>query len=157
MQLDYRFDSGADDPWCLFGVPDPCPSSKIEYGVVHAGYAYRHIVKSPRGPRRRFWAFTPHLSLAAGWAKNDPAAFGIPERSPAIGGRLGFDIDLHFGRWFMGWSIRYEGLTQTQGPVGLSHFFSWNAIPIFQMGVDLGRTPPGTGRPDGYPRERRLQ
>ena len=151
LQIDYRFDSQTDDPWCLFGIPDPCPSSEVEYATLHAGYAYRHTVPSPRGPRKRFWAFTPHLSLATGWAKNEPAAFGIPARSPVIGARVGFDIDLHFGRWFMGWSFRYEALAQTRGPVGVSHFFGWNAIPIFQMGIDLGKKSPQAHTPDGYP------
>jgi len=149
-QFDYRFDAQTDDPWCLFSS-GPCPSSKIEYAVAHAGYAYRHIVTSPRRPDRRFWAFTPHASVAAGWAKNEPAAFGIPSRSPVVGGRVGFDVDLHFNRFFMGWSIRYEALMQTQGPIGWSHFFAWNAMPLFQMGVDLGAERPDENRMDGYP------
>lgn len=81
-----------------------------------------------------------HVSIAAGWARNQPAAFGIRDRSPAVGARIGFDIDWHIERFFMGWSFRYEGLKQTQGPIGWSHFFAWNATPVFQMGVDLGAT-----------------
>lgn len=152
LQMEYRFDLAADDPWCLFGTPNPCPYSKVEYAVFHMGYAYRHIVESPRRPGSRFWAFTPHLSLSTGWAKHDPVADAVPERSPVIGARVGFDVDLHFGRWFIGWSIRYEGLAQTRGPNAWSHFFGWNAIPLFQMGVDLGPVHPQTHAPDGYPR-----
>ena len=149
--IEYRADLAADDPWCLFGYPDPCPHWESNFAVMHAGYAYRHVVKSPRRPNRSFWAFTPHLSIAAGWARNQPAAFGIRDRSPAVGARIGFDIDWHIERFFMGWSFRYEGLKQTQGPIGWSHFFAWNATPVFQMGVDLGATRQGQIRTDGYP------
>lgn len=150
-EIEYRADLGADNPWCLFGVPDPCPHWRNDFAVMHAGYAYRHIVESRRHPQNRFWAFTTNVSLAAGWAKNQPAAFGIPDRSPAVGARVGFDIDWHINRFFMGWSIRYEALKQTQGPVDWSHFFAWNAIPVFQIGVALGAERPREPRTDGYP------
>jgi hypothetical protein len=140
--IEYRTDLTSDDPWCLFGVPDPCPRWRNDFAVMHVGYAYRHVVESRRHPHERFWAFTPNVSVAAGWAKNQPAALGIPERSPAVGARVGFDIDWHVHRFFMGWSIRYEALKQTQGTVGWSHFFAWNAIPVFQIGVALGAARP---------------
>ena len=38
----------------------------------------------------------------------------------------------------MGWTLRYEILKHTKGPLDLSHFISWNVIPVFAMGVDLG-------------------
>lgn len=142
VEIEYRSDLATDDPWCLFGIPDPCPRWKNDFAVFHAGYAYRYVVEAPHHPDRRYWAFTPHVSIAAGWAKNSPTLFGIPDRSPALGARIGFDIDWHINRFFMGWSIRYEGLAQTQGPIGWSHFFAWNAIPVFQMGVELGAQRP---------------
>jgi len=53
-----------------------------------------------------------------GWAKNQPAAFGIPDRFPAVGARIGFDIDWHIERFIMGWSFRCEALKQIVSTVG---------------------------------------
>jgi len=136
--IEHKVDLQTSDYWCLFSPPDSCPRAKVDFAVWHAGYAYRYVVESPRRPDKRFWAFTPHASISAGWATNDPDAYGIPARSPLVGAQLGFDIDLHWNRFFFGWSIRYEALKQTRGPIGWSHFFAWNAIPVLQMGVDLG-------------------
>jgi len=66
------------------------------------------------------------------------ANIALPDRSPIVGGRVGFDIDLHFRVVFIGWSLTYEAIAQTRGPVGWSHFFGWNAIPAFRIGFDLG-------------------
>lgn len=145
VEIEYRADSTADDPWCFFGTPSPCPRSKIDFAVVHAGYAYRHTVDSPLAPGKRFWAFTPHISFAAASVKNDTVPYRGPARSPALGGRVGFDIDLHVRRFFLGWSVQYEGLKHIDGPLDFSHFLAWNFIPVFRIGVDLGA--PQNSRP----------
>lgn len=136
-ELEYRLDTHVDDPWCLFSAA-PCPSFRTDYAIWHAGYAYRHVVQFPEHPERRSWAFTPHVSIAAGWAKNLDADIVLPARSPVVGARVGFDIDLHFQVVFIGWSLSYEAIVQTHGPVGWSHFFGWNAIPAFRIGFNLG-------------------
>jgi hypothetical protein len=138
-ELESRLDTRADDPWCLFNFDEgTCPSFRTDYAVWHAGYAFRHIVPSPKRPERRSWTFTPHVSIAAGWAKNLEADIVLPPRSPIVGARVGFDIDLHFRVVFIGWSFSYEAIAQTRGPVGWSQFFAWNAIPAFRIGFDLG-------------------
>jgi len=148
IDFEYRFDSRVDDPW-LF-CDGPCDDFDVDFGAVHVGYAYRHIVLSPRRPRRRFWAFTPHVSFATGWVKTAGVIRRFPDLGALVGGRVGFDIDLHFDRFFFGWSLRYEADYVTRGSAEWSHFFSWNAIPMFRFGFDLG---PRQSRYDtsGYP------
>jgi hypothetical protein len=54
VDLDYRLDSDTDAVCISFF--DPCPDNfQIDFAVVHAGYAYRHIVESPKSPYRRAW------------------------------------------------------------------------------------------------------
>jgi hypothetical protein len=104
-ELEERLDVQADDPWCLFGGATCPPSFRTDYAVWHAGYTYHHIVLSPKRPERRSSAFTPHVSIAAGWAKNLEADIALPRHSPVVGCRVGFDIDLHMRVVFIGWSL----------------------------------------------------
>jgi hypothetical protein len=39
----------------------------------------------------------------------------------------------------MGWTLRYEILKHTKGSLRLSHFVSWNVIPVFAIGAVIGR------------------
>lgn len=150
IDLDYRFDSDTDST-CLFAL-STCPATfQIDFAVVHTGYAYRHIVESPKSPYRRAWAFTPHVSLATGVAISEHIAAGIPARSPVVGGRIGFDIDLHLQRFFLGWSFSYEILGHTRGSIRYSQFFSWNAIPVFRIGGVIGRRVQKDRPAPGYP------
>lgn len=136
VDVDYRFDMNADDFLNIFGA-----TYTTDFTVAHAGYAYRHVIASRRDPERLAWALTPHASLAAGAAFSELSGRGdvIRDRSPVVGGRVGFDVDLHINRFFLGWSFRYEGLAHTKGAVRASHFLSWNLIPVFQMGAVIGR------------------
>jgi len=56
-----------------------------------------------------------------------------------VGFRVGFDIDLHLQRCFLGWGFSYEYLAHTRGSIRYSHFLAWNLIPVFRMGVVIGR------------------
>jgi hypothetical protein len=142
VDADYRVDIDVDSSagwFCLFECP---PQLWTEFAVAHAGYAYRHIIPSPGKRGRRAWAFTPHASVAAG-ASFSEASHGVLSyygtyRSAVVGARLGLDIDLHFKRFFMGWTLRYEFLKHTKGPLRLTHFLSYNLIPVFAIGVVLG-------------------
>lgn len=139
VDLDYRLDIDSGDPFCI-NIFDTCPDTfQIDFAVVHAGYAYRHIVESPKRPYRHAWAFTPHVSLATGVAISEHSVAGIPHSSAVVGGRAGFDIDLHLRRFFLGWSFSYEILGHTRGSIHYSQFFAWNAIPIFRIGGVIGR------------------
>ena len=103
-------------------------------------------------------ALTPHASLSAGAAFNELRGGGVVvrDRSPVVGGRVGFDVDLHINRFFLGWSFRYEGLAHTQGAVRASHFLSWNLIPVFQMGASMtARQITSSGNPLTFSRIRR--
>ena len=138
IDFDYRLDSDTDSVCIIF--TEFCPASfRIDFTTVHIGYAYRHIVESPKAPYRRAWAFTPHVSFATGAALAEVSAGGVRRSSPVVGGRAGFDIDLHLERFFLGWSFSYEILAHTRGAIRYSHFFSWNAIPVFRMGGVIGR------------------
>ena len=83
-----------------------------------------------------------------GWAYNEPTELPTPSHSPAVGLRGGVDMDLHFNIWFIGWSFSYEALKQTRGNVvdkyAWWHFFGWNLIPVFRLGVDLGKRAPSS-------------
>lgn len=133
---EYRFDSDLDVIFL-----DMEDTYRIRFGVAHVGYAYRYVIRPPRRPERRAWALTPHVSLAAGRARKlDYLSHElIPERSPVVGVRVGVDLDLHVQRFFVGWSLRYEYLRHTKGELRYSHFLSWNAIPFFRIGADIGR------------------
>ena len=146
--VDYRIDT---DSVCLIAF-ETCPANfRIQFAVAHAGYAYRHIVESPKAPYRRAWAFTPHVIFSAGTALSEYDAAGIPRRSPVVGGRVGFDIDLHLGRFFLGWSVSYEILAHTRGSIRYSQFFAWNAIPVFRIGGSIGRRVQRPKPEPGYP------
>ena len=141
IELDYRIDSDPDS-FCLdfFGTDACGPGFQIEFVTVHAGYAYRHIVHPRKKPYKRAWAFTPHVSLATGAALSRRlVAAGVRRSSPVVGGRVGFDIDLHLERFFFGWGLSYEVLAHTRGSIRYSHFFTWNLIPVFRLGVVIGR------------------
>ncbi len=138
-ELAYRVDADTDSVCLLFCPPDP-PSFRIGFLVAHVGYAYRHVVASRRRPQRNAWAFTPHLSFAAGAAFSELVIAGVPSRSPVVGGRAGFDIDWHSKRFFAGWSFSYEILVHTNGSIRRSQFFDWNFFPLFRVGVVIGRT-----------------
>jgi len=142
VDADYRIDTDVDSDaefLCIF-----CPFEPqlwTEFVVAHVGYAYRHVL-SARTSRRLTWTATPHASLAAGASFSDANSgvlsfYGLA-RSPVVGARFGLDIDLHIGRFFMGWTLRYEILKHTRRPLDVSHFFAWNVIPVFAMGVVLG-------------------
>lgn len=144
----YFFDPDLDSPpspWlCLFNCP-PDLWLYTEYALVHAGYAYRHVVQGPRDPGRLAWAFTPHASLSMGQAyteaSSDTGIFylvGDGAYSPVVGARFGIDIDLHIKRFFMGWTLRYEVLKHTKGPLRVSQLFSFNVAPVFHIGAVLG-------------------
>jgi hypothetical protein len=139
VDVDYRFDVDADreGPFlCIFDCP---PYFVTEFAVAHAGYAYRHVIRSRRDPERLAWALTPHVSLSAGAAFSGQTDVSVTERSPVVGGRVGFDVDLHIKRFFLGWTLRYEILRHTKGSLRTSHFISWNVIPAFAIGAVIGR------------------
>ena len=95
----------------------------VRFGTAHIGYAYRYIARGPRNAwRRRRWAITPHIALAAGAAqKRDHETFsGIPNRSPVIGARAGVDFDVHVGRAFVGWSVSYRSIGWRMARIGSS-------------------------------------
>lgn len=147
IDADYRLDLDVDNSGnfiCIFDCP---PRLWTNLVVAHVGYAYRHVIPGPRDPTRLAWAFTPHASVSAGASYSEGnQAILQTARSPVVGARLGFDIDLHIRRFFMGWTLRYEILKHTKGPLDLSHFISWNLIPVFAMGVDLGGKLQAQGR-----------
>jgi hypothetical protein len=139
VDVDYRFDMDVDRnaPFlCIFNCP---PYFVTEFAVAHAGYAYRHVIPSPREPERLAWVLTPHVSVSAGASFSTQTGVSAVERSPVVGGRLGFDVDLHIKRFFLGWTLRYEFLRHTRGSLRTSHFLSWNVIPAFAMGAVIGR------------------
>jgi hypothetical protein len=140
IEVDYRIDSDTDSI-CLdiFGTSTCAPGFQIDFVTVHVGYAYRYIVHSPKKPYKRAWAFTPRVSFATGAALSRVVAAGLRRSSPVVGFRVGFDIDLHLQRFFLGWGFSYEYLAHTRGSIRYSHFFAWNLIPVFRMGVVIGR------------------
>ncbi|MEM7138026.1 MAG: hypothetical protein AAF500_15705 [Myxococcota bacterium] len=133
---DYRFDSDVDG-W--FGHED---EYRVRFGTAHAGYGYRHVAdrRRPNG-RIRVWTITPNGTLSAGVATTDRSAYreAIPSHSPVVGARVGVDLDLHLSRFFFSWSFSYEYLHHTRGSLTHSNFLAWNVIPVFRMGVNLGR------------------
>ncbi len=140
VELDYRIDSDTDS-FCInvFGTTVCPPSFRIDFVTVHVGYAYRHIVHSRKKPHKRAWAFTPRVSFATGAALSRAVAAGVRRSSPLVGVRAGIDIDFHVERFFLGWGFSYEYLAHTRGAIRYSHFFAWNLIPVFRMGVTIGR------------------
>ena len=145
VDVDYRFDIDVDSDsgfLCIFSCP---PTLWTEFVVVHVGYAYRYVIPS-RSTGRITWTVSPHASLAAGSAYSaGNGAVGVSARSPVVGARFGVDVDLHIKRFFMGWSLQYEILKHTKGPLRLSHFLAWNVVPVFAMGAVLGRRVQASG------------
>lgn len=138
VDVDYRIDLDLDTENGFFSWSPP-PTLETDFVVAHAGYAYRHVIQ-PRGQQRVAWTLTPHASVAAGASFSEESIpFGIRQQSPVVGARFGFDIDLHIDRFFMGWTLRYEFLHHTQFPLRSSHFLSWNVVPVFSIGADIGR------------------
>jgi hypothetical protein len=139
VDVDYRFDIDVDGDaefLCIFDCP---PRLETEFVVAHAGYAYRYVIR-PHESGRLAWTLTPHASVGAGASYTGGSDFfGIREQSPVVGARFGLDIDLHINRFFMGWTLRYEILKHTKGSLRLSHFVSWNVIPVFAIGAVIGR------------------
>ena len=91
---------------------------------------------------------TPHASLSAGasYSSGSGRLAFLSEQSPVVGARFGVDLDLHINRFFMGWTLRYEVLKHTRGSIGVSHFLSWNVIPVFAMGAVIGGKVQAQGR-----------
>jgi hypothetical protein len=139
VDVDYRLDMDVDsnaDFICIFDCP---PQLWTEFVVAHAGYAYRYVIR-PRESGRLAWTLTPHASVAAGASYTEGnEIFSQREQSAVVGARFGLDIDLHINRFFMGWTLRYEILKHTKGSLRLSHFVSWNVIPVFAIGAVIGR------------------
>lgn len=139
VDVDYRLDIDVDSNagfLCIFNCP---PTLWTEFVVAHVGYAYRHVIPSRR-PSRITWTVSPHASIAAGSSYSQGGGSSdVSSRSPVVGARLGVDVDLHIKRFFMGWSLRYEILRHMEGPLRLSHFLSWNVVPVFAIGAVLGR------------------
>ncbi|MEM8607960.1 MAG: hypothetical protein AAGF92_12690 [Myxococcota bacterium] len=124
----------------------------LRFGVAHLGYAYRFIARGPRNAsRKRRWAISPHVALALGAARarDDYPESGIPKRSPTVGVRAGLNLDVHVRRVFLGWCFSYEVLRHTKGSLERSSFFTWSVLPLFRIGVNLGR--PVTGRRSHHP------
>ena len=138
VDVDFRGDMDLDRGDGFLSLSPP-PTLQTDFVVAHAGYAYRHVIQ-PRGQQRFAWALTPHASVAAGASFSEESIpFGIRRQSPVVGARFGLDIDLHIHRFFMGWTLRYEFLHHTQFPLRSSHFLSWNVVPVFAIGADIGR------------------
>lgn len=148
LDLQYLLDADADSPpgpgwFCLVDCP-PDLRLQTHFTLVHVGYAYRHVVTGPRDPGRLAWAFTPHASLSAGLSDTEPGIDTSPEfnvtssSSPVVGARFGIDVDLHIKRFFMGWTLRYEVLKHTKGPLRATQLLSFNIVPVFHLGAVLG-------------------
>lgn len=137
---------------------DGTTQTPLRFGVAYAGYAFRFVARGPRNFRRtRRWAISPHVAIAAGAAevRDDYPPNGIPPRSPTVGARAGLDLDIHIGRAFVGWQFSYEFLHHTRGTLTRSSFFVWNILPLFRVGVNLGRSvgpKPQSGRASADPR-----
>jgi len=156
VDVDYRTDIDLDSNagfLCIFDCPTTLTT---QFAVAHAGYAYRYVIPSHKQGRLT-WTVTPHASVAAGASFSYVSSpFRQSSRSPVVGARFGLDIDLHIRRFFMGWTLRYEILRHTKGALRLSHFLSWNVVPVFAIGAVIGRKvqargadgPPGSTRED---------
>jgi hypothetical protein len=143
----YLFDTDLDSPpspWLCFWDCPPDLWLTTEFALVHVGYAYRHVVQGPRDPGRLAWAFTPHASLSMGQAYTEASSdtgiydLVIGAYSPVVGARFGIDVDLHIKRFFMGWTLRYEVLKHTKGPLRATQLLSFNVVPVFHLGAVLG-------------------
>jgi len=145
VDVDYRFDMDVDSNavfLCIFDCP---PRLWTEFVVAHVGYAYRYVIPSRRTGRIT-WTLSPHASIAAGSSYSQGGGFlDVSSRSPVVGARFGVDVDLHIKRFFMGWSLQYEILKHMDGPLRLSHFLSWNVVPVFAIGAVLGRKVQASG------------
>lgn len=154
VDVEYRTDIDLDSDsgfLCIFDCP---PTLWTEFAVAHAGYAYRYVIPSPKQGRLT-WTVTPHASVAAGASFSHVSSpFRQSSRSPVVGARFGLDIDLHIKRFFMGWTLRWEILSHTKGVLRVSHFLSWNVVPVFAIGGVIGRkvqAGEAAGRPGSTP------
>ncbi|MEM8609861.1 MAG: hypothetical protein AAGF92_22380 [Myxococcota bacterium] len=140
--VDYRLDLDILGD-CVVGPCDDVPNVDVDYFVAHVGYAYRFVRHPRRAPQTRAWTFTPYARMSAGLAFFDarrlPPGTTVVNRSPVVGGGVGFDIDFHIQRFFFGWSITYDLLFHTRGSVSRSNFFRFNVVPVAMLGVTLGR------------------
>ena len=148
VDLQWRMDIDVDSSAsfiCIFECP---PQWWTEFFVAHIGYAYRYAIPGPRKPGRIAWTVTPHASLSAGASFSTGSGIleFLREQSPVVGARFGVDLDLHINRFFMGWTLRYEFLKHTRGGIGVSHFLSWNVIPVFAIGGVIGGKVQAQGR-----------
>jgi hypothetical protein len=111
-------------------------SWRTDFLLARVGYGYRFI---KHANEKMTWAFTPHASLSTGASINRTANGVYAASAPVLGGRVGVNVDLHIGRFFMGWAFAYEGLAHLSlGPLKSSQFVAWTLIPVFRIGVDLG-------------------
>lgn len=148
VDLQWRMDIDMDSSaffLCIFECP---PQWWTEFFVAHVGYAYRYVFAAQKEPGRIAWTVTPHASLSAGasFSSGSDRLEFFSEQSPVVGARFGVDLDLHINRFFMGWTLRYEILKHTKGSIGVSHFLSWNVIPVLAIGAVLGGKVHGQGR-----------
>ena len=147
MDIAYTYDVPAS--FVNFGSDDRFEEA---YLLGHLGYAFRRFVPMPRKPERRRVGFTAHASLSVGYAATEYLSDGVAAESelvqstdPVIGGRFGADIDLHFGRYFVGWGLDVDLLRHLRpqrgrgGPrLERSVLLGHNIVPFFRMGITLG-------------------
>ena len=107
VDFDYRIDTDVDTPNLLEG------EWKVDFAMAQIGYAYRFL---RRANERMVWAFTPHASFSAGGSINRSKTL-FPTSSAVIGGRVGFNVDLHIRRFFFGWAVvRNEASARAWSP-----------------------------------------
>jgi hypothetical protein len=130
VDVQYSFDTDVDS------INVDVGSWRTDFVVARVGYGYRFI---KHANEKMAWAFTPHGSLSTGASINRTANGAYDFSAPVLGGRVGVNVDLHIGRFFMGWAFAYEGLAHLSlGPIKSSQFVGWTLIPVFRIGVDLG-------------------
>ncbi|MEM7437573.1 MAG: hypothetical protein AAF436_20640 [Myxococcota bacterium] len=141
--VDYRLDFDVLGDFCVFGSCDNVANVDVDFFVAHVGYAYRFVRHPRRAPKTRAWTFTPYARVATGLAFFDsrrlPPNTSVVNRSPLVGGGIGFDIDFHIQPFFFGWSVGYDLLFHTRGAISRSGFLQFNIMPVGRLGVVLGR------------------
>lgn len=141
--VDYRLDFDFLGNFCILGPCDNVANVDVDFFVAHVGYAYRFVRHPRRAPETRAWTFTPYARALTGLAFFDarrlPPDTNVVNRSPVVGGAVGFDVDFHIRRFFFGWSISYDLLFHTRGAISLSNFLRFNIAPVGTLGVVLGR------------------